>query len=428
MNFYNFKINIFFLIIFNPLLSQPEWEFGSRIKDSVYVDHFHTCILSPAESMIDFPVVQLNSASQLLLQFDDFSFDSRDYMYILSHCNADWTISELHSTEFVNGFSDNYIQDYQFSFNTKVSYVHYELLLPNQDIQLTKSGNYILTVYDSENPDRALMTKRFMVYDNLLSIQAKVQQATLAEGRFTDHEIDIIVNLNNVKYVNPIRDVHLSIYQGHRWDNVIKNLTPSFIEQKRLVYDFEEESSFEGGNEYRFFDTKSLRFLTERVQEIITDSVDIVLLYPDYPWANQAYGFYPDIEGYYKPNILEKSDPSIEADYVWVNFCLKQNVFIDEGDLYIYGGLTNWTLTEDSRLNYDTRLGCYETSLLLKQGYYNYTYLFLSDKTQTSSQMPVDGNFHQTSQNYLIFVYVYDYDFGYDRLLGIQRLSSKGMF
>jgi hypothetical protein len=267
-----------------------------------------------------------------------------------------------------------------------------------------------------------------MVYDNFLSIQAKVQQATLAEWRFTDHEIDVIVNLNNLKYVNPIRDVHLSIYQGHRWDNVIENLTPSFIEQNRLIYDFEEESSFEGGNEYRFFDTKSLLFLTERVQEIITDSVDIVLLYPDYPWANQAYGFYPDIEGYYRPNIMEKSDPRTEADYVWVNFCLKQNVFIDEGDLYIYGGLTDWTLTEDSRLNYDTRLGCYETSLLLKQGYYNYTYLFLSDKAQISSQMPVDGSFYQTSQDYLVFVYVYDYDFGYDRLLGIQRLSSKGMF
>tara|TARA_Y100000385_G_scaffold271276_1_gene311082 strand:+ start:1010 stop:2296 length:1287 start_codon:yes stop_codon:yes gene_type:complete len=422
------KLNIFYFFIFNTLSAQPYWDFGTKINDSVYTDNFHSCILSPSESMLDFPAVQLNSAAQLLLQFDDFSFVSRDYMYTLTHCNADWTISELNSSEFVNGFAENYIQDYQFSFNTKVSYVHYELLIPNLDIQWTKSGNYILTIYDSEHTDLALMTKRFMVYDNSLSIQAKVQQATLASNRFTDHEIDVIVNFNNINFVNPIQDVHMSIYQGHRWDNVIENLTPSFIEQKRLIYDFEIESSFDGGNEYRFFDTKSVRYYTERVQDIIVDSVDVVLLYPDYPWANQTYGFYPDIEGYYKPNILEKSDPRTDADYVWVNFCLKKNIFIDPGELYIFGGLTNWTLTEDARLNYDSRLGCYETSLLLKQGYYNYTYLFLPEDSQSPSQVHVDGNFYQTSQNYLVFVYLYDYNFGYDRLLGMQMVSTRGMF
>ena len=424
-----FKITVaLLLMVCQTVSAQPEWESGQILRDTVYSTKVKTCMLTPPESLIDFPVIAMNSPERLLLQFDDFDFDSRDYMYSISHCNADWSISDLHSSEFIDGFPENYIHEYEFSFNTKLSYVHYELVIPNSDFRFKKSGNYIITVYDSEQPDVPMLTKRFMVYDEQLLVGAQVHQATLAKGRHTDHEIDVIVNFTNVDYVNPIQDVHLVIYQGHRWDNAITNLTPSFVEHKRLVYDFEEESSFEAGNEYRFFDSKSIRFYTERVQKIIHDSVDVVLLFPDHPWGNQAYSFYPDIEGYYVPNIMEKSDARVEADYVWVNFCLQQNPFVDKGDVFIYGALTDWNLKEEAKLTYDEVMGCYETSLLLKQGYYNYTYLFVSEESRIPSQDAVDGNFYQTAQDYFVFVYLYDYDYGYDRLLGMRKVTTKGMF
>jgi len=424
-----FKIIVaLLLMVCQTVTAQPEWESGQVLCDSVYSTKIKTCMLTPLESLIDFPVIAMNSPERLLLQFDDFDFDSRDYMYSISHCNADWSISDLHSSEFIDGFPENFIQDYEFSFNTKLSYVHYELIVPNSDFRFKKSGNYIITVYDTGQSDVPVLTKRFMVYDEQLLVVAKVHQATLAKGRYTDHEIDVAVSFTDVDYVNPIQDVHLVIYQGHRWDNAITNLTPSFVEHKRLVYDFEEELSFEAGNEYRFFDSKSVRFYTERVQKIIHDSVDIVLLFPDHPWGNRAYSFYPDIEGYYVPNIMEKSDARIEADYVWVNFCLQQNPFVDKGDVFVYGALTDWDLKEEAKLTYDERMGCYETSLLLKQGYYNYTYLFVAEESRTPSQEAVDGNFYQTAQDYFVFVYLYDYDYGYDRLLGMRKITTKGMF
>jgi hypothetical protein len=125
---------------------------------------------------------------------------------------------------------------------------------------------------------------------------------------------------------------------------------------------------------------------------------------------------------------MEKSDARTEADYVWVNFCLQQKPFVDKGDVYIYGALTDWNLQEEAKLNYDERMDCYETSLLLKQGYYNYTYLFVPEETQIPTQAAVDGNFYQTSQDYYIFVYLYDYDYGYDRLLGMRIITTKEMF
>ena len=410
------------------VFAQPEWEAGMYIEDSIHSNKVRTCMLTPFESLLEFPVIALGSGQALRLQFDDLDFNAQDYMYSLRHCNANWSVSDLHPSEYLDGFYQNFINNYEFSFNTKQSYVHYELNFPNGDFTFTKSGNYIITVYNPDANDEVLFTKRFMVYNEQLLVGAEVKQATFASGRFTEHEIDLMVNFTNVDYVNPIQDVTIAIYQGHRWDNVITDLQPSFVEKKKLIYDFDYESSFKAGNEYRFFDTKSVRFFTERVQNIIHDSTDIVLLHPDYPWGNQAYSFYQDIEGYYVPNIMERTNNNTEADYVWVNFCLKQKPFVDNGAVYIYGALTNWSIEKSAKLNYNEEAECYETSLLLKQGYYNYTYLFVPEESQTPNQSQVDGDYYQTSQDYYVFVYLYDYDYGYDRLLGLRRVSSKGMF
>ena len=423
------KIFLFFLLsYFQVLVAQPIWNYGALLKDSIFSEDARSVLLTPSESLLELPLIPLNSTQFLRLQFDELELNAKDFMYSFTHCNANWTVSDLHSSEFMSGFADNYIYDYDFSFTTKQSYVHYELFFPNNDFIFTKTGNYIITVYDPDNNNKILFTKRFMVYDPSLLVGAKVQQATLAEGRYTDHEIDITVNFTNIDYVNPVRDVHLAIYQGHRWDNAITDLVPSFVERKKLVYDFEEESSFEAGNEYRFFDTKSVRFYTERVQKIIYDSTDVVLLYQDYPRGNEAYSFYDDIEGYYVPNILEKNNANIEADYVWVNFCLKQKPFVDAGSLYLYGGLTDWQFNDNAVLDYNTDVECYETSLYLKQGYYNYSYLFVPEGSQLPSSRQIDGNYFQTGQDYTILVYLYDYNLGYDRLLGLKRVSSRGMF
>jgi len=418
---------LFFSFVFSSS-AQSEWYAGQVVFDSVYSEKIKSCLLSPTGSLIDFPAVEIHSSEKLRLQFDDFDDDVQDYIYTINHCNADWTISELHSSEFVDGFSENYIDNYAFSFNTKRPYVHYELVLPNQDFKFVKSGNYVLTAYDSEHRNHPIFTKRFMVYEKSVLVGVDVHQATLAKGRYTDHEVDVTVNFTQVDYVNPIQDVKVSIYQGHRWDNVITNLKPSFIEGKRLVYDFEEESSFKAGNEYRFFDTKSVRFYGEGIQRVIPDSVDIFLLYPDFPRANKPYSFYPDWDGYYVPNIMERANANVEADYVWVNFCLKQNPFITKGEVYVFGGLTNWNLRNDAKMVYSEQESCYETSLMLKQGYYNYTYLFVEEGEVEARQDIVDGSFYQSSQDYFVFVYLYDHDYGYDRLVGTRKVTTQGMF
>lgn len=418
----------FFMTLVVTSYAQPEWSSGEFVSDFVKSEKVKSCLLTPSESFFEFPVIHINSKETLLLQFDDFDNQVRDYVYTITHCNFDWTISDLHENQYLEGFFENYIDDYAFSFNTKTPYVHYELIIPNEDFRFIKSGNYVISVYDSMQPYDVLFSKRFMVYEKSVLIGADVHQTTLAKGRYTDHEVDVVINFTDIDYVNPIQDVKLAIHQGHRWDNVITNLTPTFIEKKRLVYDFEEESSFQAGNEYRFFDTKSVRYNSESVQRIISDSTDVFLLYPDYPLVNKPYSFNQDLEGYYAINIQEKADSRVEADYVWVNFCLKQKPFLSDGNLYVFGGLTDWTLTEDARMVYNLEKACYETSLFLKQGYYNYTYMYHNIENERISQADVEGSFYQASQDYFVFVYMYDYDYGYDRLLNFRKVTTRGMF
>lgn len=413
------------LLLLPDLMAQPEWDTGMYMKDTVYDGAVKTCLLSPVESLREMPIIKLSEPEQLRLQFDDLDTAYKDYMYRIQHCNSDWTISDLYDNQFMEGFSENYIDDHEFSFNTKTAYVHYELIIPNKDVFFTKTGNYILTVYDAENDDVPIATKRFMVYDDGLLVAVNVKQATFAQNRYTDHEVDVAVNFIAEDYIYPVQDVKVYIYQGHQWDNYVSGLKPSFITPKRLEYDYEDETSFEAGNEYRFFDTKSVRFYTERVYKIIQGEMDRVMLYADMPWGSQVYSYYPDIEGYYVPNIMERRDVNTQADYVQVDFCLKQKPFIEEGDLYVYGGLTNWSLDRGAKMEYNELSACYETSLVLKQGYYNYTYMFVPKETSVMSQAPVDGSFYQTSQEYNVLVYLYDHDLGYDRLLGVAKVSTK---
>ena len=111
----------YILLISQVLFSQPDWEPGFILTDSVHSLKIKTCMLTPFESFTDFPLININSSERLLLQFDDFNFDSEDYMYLITHCNSDWSVSDLHFTEYIDGFPENYIQSFDFSFNTKVS-------------------------------------------------------------------------------------------------------------------------------------------------------------------------------------------------------------------------------------------------------------------------------------------------------------------
>ena len=91
-----------------------------------------------------YPIIELNSSDQLELHFDDLSDEVKNYSYTIEHCDADWMPSNLAVDEFIDGFNHQPILDYSLSFNTHMNYVHYHVVLPNEDMGIKLSGNYVL--------------------------------------------------------------------------------------------------------------------------------------------------------------------------------------------------------------------------------------------------------------------------------------------
>src|ERR1035437_8617467 len=94
------------------------------------------------------PIMDLNSPNVLQLSFDQMSREAHSYGYKVIHCNADWTPSDLNSSEYLSGFTTGNITDYSTSFNTTYLYTHYSFLLPNNDMGFKISGNYVVIIYE----------------------------------------------------------------------------------------------------------------------------------------------------------------------------------------------------------------------------------------------------------------------------------------
>jgi hypothetical protein len=134
-----------------------------RFENHIYSDNIHTVLLQRPGIDLTAPIIELNSEQQLTLRFDDWSNNIEDYVYTFIHCDADWTPSSLLQMDYIEGFNEVYINNYSFSFNTTVPYVNYEFSFPNDDLELTRSGNYIVVVFDANNRERILLTQRFMI-------------------------------------------------------------------------------------------------------------------------------------------------------------------------------------------------------------------------------------------------------------------------
>jgi hypothetical protein len=373
------------------------------------------------------PVMKLNSTDKLKLVFDDLDADLKPYKFTIVHCEADWTVSsDLFPRDYIEGFDEDNIDGFSYSFNTAVRYTHYSLVFPTQNLKPKLSGNYFIIVYTDDSGD-PVFTWRFMVCENSpLAVEGQVHQANSISDRNSKQQIDFTIHYNGAQIDNPARSLKIVVTQNDRQDNVLSNIQPSFSRSETLDYTNNDAISFDGGNEFRAFDIKSLVYQTERIKKIehTAEGYDVTLL-DDAKRTLKNYASDKDING----RKLIKSDDNvrnseIEADYAWVSFTLPFTPELANGQLYLLGALTDWQLDENSKMTYDYEKKSYVKKLLLKQGYYNYLYLFRNRSTNKSEIFWVEGNHWETENEYTIWVYYRGGADLYDRLLAIQNLNS----
>ncbi len=391
----------------------------------------HTAILKPNVRTLQMqfadnetlqrPFLQLNGEDVLEISFDELSHNTKNYTYTVLHLNADYTPSELQSFEYLKGFTTADITDYDYSLNTQQLYTHYRFTFPNEDMQPLVSGNYAIKIYEDGDPDNVVAYQTFCVVDPQVGISAKIRGNTDIElsGRY--QQLDIDVNTSALNITDPSY-IKLFVQQNSRWDNSVFAPRPTYVESNRLRYINNRQLIFEGGNEFRRFDIASVYFMGEGVDKIDFDhNYYNAFLFPDENNATRPYTTELDANGQYVINAERTDDDDYEADYMWVHFLLPQSTPWLDGTLYVAGDLTYNLLTPTNRMQYDETHKCYFLALYLKQGGYDYQYLF-RPKNAPATTFRTEGSHWQTQNEYTIYVYYRPFSGRYDQLIGLQRL------
>ena len=385
-----------------------------------------TVLLHPKASELAPPIIPLEGDKKLILRFDDLSEHFREMSYAFRHCTYDWKLSDLQPMDYQEGFNTDLIGDYDFSFNTLVPYTHFYLEFPNDQIRLTRSGNYLIEVFADGNRDEVLFTARFMLTEDAASIAASVRKSSVVADRNYRQELEVEVNLGqNIQTLNPYDEVKLVVMQNRRRDNALVDIKPRFVKNNQLTYDFHDGLSFDGGNEYRRFDAKSFRYRTEEVRSVEErGGIYHVQLAPDIPRGYRQYSFENDINGKFLVQNDDMINPNLESDYGMFHFDVPVDAIFGRGTLFLYGQLSTWDLNQDFAMEYHPETMSYRLSKLLKQGYYNYAYLWKFDTSDRGSYNEVMGNHSDTENDYLIMVYFSDRSTHADRLLAVKTVNS----
>ncbi len=401
-----------------------------RYDDYTYDDSIKSVLLFNTRSEMSYPIITLNGGEIIKLSFDDLRRENSVYNYTVIHCNANWEPSELEQNEYIEGFFEDEIFDFRYSNNTDLYYTHYNVTFPNENMKLTKSGNYIVKVYKVNDATHPIFTKRFMVFESNVAITMNIKRATDVNESYYRQEIDFKINHEGYDIKDPFGRLNVVLMQNYRWDNAITGLKPKFINDTELNYDYNNsENAFDANNEFREFDIKSIKYQTIRVKKIqfeIEDQLQHIYLLDDERRSFKQYYSQPDLNGNFLIKRNEGQDSEIEADYVKVHFKLPYTPPLKDGNLYLFGKFCDWKFKEELKLDYDTANLQYTKVVLLKQGYYNYQYCFVKDGSKNTGDISVvEGSHYETKNEYSILVYHRELNDNYDRLVGFATGTNE---
>ncbi len=374
-----------------------------------------------------YPFIQPWNGEEMTLQFDITESPTGSLWYRLTHCDRDWNMSDLFTSDYLEGFDENQITDYLPSFNTRVNYTHYTLKLPNDDIRFLVSGNYIITVWDAGEPDAPLLRKRFFVSEGSSAAQV-VFRRPMKPGTTESHQqAEITVSTGNLRVTDPYRQVTVTMMQNGRWDRAALNLSPDFVAAGRLeINSLSEKTLMPGGNEFRYFDIKTIRQTRQNVRAIdFVNGIYQAYLLPSDDREFKPYFFNEDFNGKYVVAMEESREPDREADYVMVYFTLPAYEELKGGSVYVSGDFTGWLYGPSNRMTWSAARGSYELSLLLKQGWYNYEFAFVSSGKDLPEGVHFEGSHWETENDYLIITYFRDPTTRYDRLTGVTLVNTR---
>jgi hypothetical protein len=406
------------------------WLSGTaQTPDFTFTPNIKTPQLFMAGNQLGYPILRLNSNDQLELHFDDLDADVKNYSYTIQLCTADWTPALVSEFDYIKGFTQVRITNYQFSSVALTPYTHYQAIFPDPNCSPIHSGNYLMKVFLDGDTSKLAFTRRFLVVNSKLNIQAKFLQPMNLDISLTHQHLTLRVNTSGVNPQNPLDQIKVVVLQNYRWDNAIRDVKPTFYVNNILEYNNDNDFNFQGGEEWRWLDIQSFRYQSDRVKTAHYNkySTDIYVK-QDSNRASQPYVFYKDYNGFYLIQTTESLNPLLQTDYATVHFSYAPpgHVPFPDKDVYVLGQFTGGGLTDSSRMAFNAEKGRYERDFVLKQGYYSYLYVTTdqSDPDRKPSFEFTEGNHLETENDYMVLVYYRAPGARADELIGMSRFNS----
>ena len=371
------------------------------------------------------PVIVLNSDETIQISFDQLSHDYKRYAFKLIHCKADWTNSGLNELEYLEGFSLQDIEQYDLSEGTLTDYTHYRLEIPNDELRLKLSGNYVVLIMDRDRQEEILATACFSVTERRISIKAELSKSTDMGYNTAYQQLNFVLNTTANQIERPESDLKILVRQNRRTDNEIFGIQALMTSANEIRYEHLPELIFEGGNEYRRFEISSYKLSGLGVDKIRYEQPYYHAYLMESTQRNLGYTYDKDQNGrFYVRNMDAEDNQQTRADYIWVHFSLKAPEALNKDGIYLQGDFTYASFDEKFRMHYNSQSGCYENSVLLKQGAYNYQYISVNNSA-AGSTLPIEGSYWETENEYQIFVYYRPIGADYDALIAYHEFSSQ---
>lgn len=398
---------------------------GETLRTKTYAESVRSLQVLVDGQPLTLPYIELGTDQSVAISFDELSYDAKSFYYRIVHCNADWTPSSLSSMEYVEGFDNGMITDYEYSQNTTANYIHYSFSVPNEDLSITLSGNYAVEIAQDNDFDNPVAVACFSVYEPLASVEGDVTGNTLKELNGKYQQLEIAVDYRGVQIKNPMNELTVTVEQNGRRDNMRVLARPTFTQVNRLVYQNMADLIFEGGNQYRSVDFSSRYTYGAGIERIFAeDNVYHVVMTPNVSRMMKGVEMGQDADGAYIVNVQEGYYPEIEADYMWVHFWLPADEPMLQGSVYLMGDLVENRMDVSSRMDYDFENRGYYKDLYLKQGGYNYMYGYMQKDAEEMTLVPFEGSHWQTENRYVVCVYWRPFGERYDRLISYGVIYS----
>lgn len=396
-------------------------------EDRTYSPTVRTVQLFKAGFELAAPVIELGSTEQVVLRFDDLQPYVENLSYTLVHCDHAWMPSDLLPGQYLEGATNAYLPAGRTSYNTLQPFIHYELMLPNSDMRPIRSGNYLIKVYRGGDEEDLVLTRRMLVFEARTTIDARVMATRQVDLRDVAQQLDFTVNTNTLPIQDPFGDLHVTLLQNFRWDDARTGARPRFVRGPELVYDFPEQGLFMGGNEYRNFDLKNLRYATQRIARIVPgvgERVYEAYILPETRRTIRRYNSQQDLNGRYLVRNDQVNGDPLGADYVNVHFTMPLEAPLAK-EVYVYGQLSDYQCRPEFLMTYSAADTAYTATILLKQGFYDFSFVTLPQGERAPDISAIEGSHFQTENDYVVLLYFTDRMQRCDRLVGVRWVNSQ---